>query len=149
MAGGDGLSITEMAELFPDEQAARKWFEGIIWPSGPRTCRHCRSPRTAVSRHPTMPYRCRDCRRYFNVMTGSLMAGSQIPLNKWVHAIYLEVTSQRGVSSMQLHRDLGITQKSAWFLQGRIREAFVAAGNVLPDPPGHEFVGGAPREQEY
>ena len=71
-----------------------------------------------------MPYRCRDCRKYFSVKTGSVMEGSPLPLRKWAYAIYLDVTSLKGVSSMKLHRDLGITQKAAWHMQQRIREAF-------------------------
>ena len=71
-----------------------------------------------------MPYRCRDCGKYFSVKTGTAMAKSHVPLRKWLMAIYLDVTSLKGVSSMKLHRDLGVTQKTAWFIQHRIREAF-------------------------
>jgi len=71
-----------------------------------------------------MPYRWRDCRKYLSVTTGTVMANSKIPLLKWVYAIYLDTTSLKGVSSMKLHRDLGISQKSALFMQQRIREAF-------------------------
>ena len=75
-----------------------------------------------------MPYRCRDCRKYFSIKTGTLMAGSPLPLLKWMYAIYLDTTSLKGVASMKLHRELGITQKSAWYMQQRIREAFADQG---------------------
>ena len=71
-----------------------------------------------------MPYRCRDCGKYFSVKTGTVTAKSHVPLRKWLMAMYLDVTSLKGVSSMKLYRDLGVTQKTAWFIQQRIREAF-------------------------
>ena len=77
-----------------------------------------------------MPYRCRECKRYFSVKTGTLIAGSPLPVRKWVLAIYLDVTSLKGVSSMKLHRDIGVCQKTAWFMQQRIREAFAALAPV-------------------
>ena len=72
-----------------------------------------------------MPYRCRDCKRYFSVKTGTILASSKLPLQKWVWAIFLEMTSLKGVSSMKLHRDLGIAQKTAWHLLHRIREGLL------------------------
>ena len=82
-----------------------------------------------------MPYRCRDCKRYFSVKTGTLMAGSPLPVRKWVYAIYLDVTNLKGVSSMKLHRDIGVCQKTAWFMQQRIREAFQAEGPMVFSGP--------------
>ena len=72
-----------------------------------------------------MPYWCSDCRKHFSVRTGTVLASSRLPLRKWAYAIYLEITSLKGVSSMKLYRDLGVTQKTAWFMLHRIREAFV------------------------
>nr|MDE0501932.1 IS1595 family transposase [bacterium] len=118
--------MLDMARMFPDEEAARVWFEGIVWPDGERDCPRCGSTNTHEASHPKMPYRCRDCRKYFSVKTGTVMADSPIPLQKWVYAIYLNLTNLKGVSSMKLHRDLGVTQKTAWFMQQRIREAFEA-----------------------
>ena len=77
-----------------------------------------------------MGYRCRGCWKHFSVKTGTCMASSKVPLRKWAYAIYLDVTSLKGVSSMKLHRDIGVSQKTAWFMQQRIREAF---GNLVPD----------------
>ena len=127
-----GISLIELTRMFPDENAAREWFENILWPNGKRYCPRCGSDDTHEASHLKMPYRCRDCRKYFSVKTGTVMAGSPLPLLKWVYAIYLDLTSLKGVSSMKLHRDLGITQKSAWYMQQRIREAFATEGpNVM------------------
>ena len=140
-----GISLLELAAMFPDEDAARRWFEAIIWADG-RTCPNCGSENTHEASHAKMPYRCRGCKRYFSVKTGTVMAQSPIPLVKWAYAIYLDVTSLKGVSSMKLHRDLGITQKTAWFMQQRIREAFATEGpRVLFEGPvevDETYVGG-------
>ncbi|MXZ63427.1 MAG: IS1595 family transposase [Chloroflexi bacterium] len=127
-----GITLLELAEMFPDESAARDWFERILWPTGDRPCPRCGSVNTHEASHAKMPYRCRDCRKYFSVKTGTVMEGSPIPLRKWVYAIYLDVTTLKGVSSMKLHRDLGVTQKTAWFMQQRIREAFAGANDLPP-----------------
>lgn len=109
---------------------ARLWFEWQIWPDV-RWCYRCGSDNTHPCKHRTMPYRCRDCRTYFSVKTGSALESSKVPLRKWVWAIYLEMTSLKGVSSMKLRRDLRVTQKTAWFMLHRIRKAF-DTGDPLP-----------------
>ncbi len=124
-----GVGMVELAGMFPNEDAARQWFEELFWPNGERACPGCGSEDTYGCAHATMPYRCTSCRRYFSVRTGTVMAGSPLPLLKWAYAIHLEVGSQNGASSMKLHRELGITQKSAWHMQRRIREAFAAEGS--------------------
>ena len=73
-----------------------------------------------------MPYRCTDCRSYFSVRTGTAIARSNVPLRKWAIAIYLCLTSLKSVSSMKLHRDLGVSRKTAWFMLHRIREAWAS-----------------------
>ncbi len=129
-----GISLMELADMFPNEVAARRWFEAQRWPEGPH-CPHCGSLSVAaVASLKPMPWRCRDCRQHFSVRTGTVMAESKLPLRKWAYAIYLCATSLKGVSSMKLHRDLKITQKSAWFLAHRIREAFEAEGGVFAGP---------------
>ena len=94
-------------------------------------------------KHPTMPYRCRDCRRHFSVRKGTAMQSSHITLRQWAIVIYMAVTSLKGVSSMKIHRELGMTQKSAWFLIQRVREFFgdeaMFAGPVEVD---ETYVGG-------
>ncbi len=122
-----GISLLELAEMFPDEDAARRWFENIMWSDG-RRCPECKGENTYECNHVKSPYRCRDCGKYFSVKTGTVMAGSPIPLKKWVYAIYLDTTSLKGVSSTKLRRDIEVTQKTAWFMLQRIREAFAAEG---------------------
>ena len=119
----EGVSIMQMAELFPTDEAARKWFEAKIWPDG-RHCPRCGSERTCEATHRHMPYWCGDCRSYFSVKTGTVMERSPLPLRKWVYAIYLHLTSLKGVSSMKLHREIDVTQKTAWYMLQRIRKAF-------------------------
>ena len=144
-----GMTLFDLQRLFPNENAARKWFESIIWPDGKRGCPSCGSENTHVCSHPKMPYRCKDCRKYFSIKTGTLMAGSPLPLLKWVYTLYLDTTSLKGVASMKLHRELGITQKTAWFMQQRIREAFADQGPpVLMQGPvevDETFMGGKRR----
>ena len=130
----DGISLIELAEMFPDEDAAKRWFEECRWPEGVR-CARCDSSKVQeVKSQKPMSWRCLDCRKYFSVRMGTVMAESKLPLRKWAFAIYIVSTSLKGVSSMKLHRDLGITQKTAWFLAHRIREALAADETRLPGP---------------
>ncbi len=120
----EGITVLELGDMFPNEEAARAWFERHIWPDGERHCPHCGSARTHEASGANSPYRCTDCRGYFSVKTGTIMDNSRLPLRKWVFAIYLEMTSLKGVSSMKLHRDIDVTQKSAWYMLHRIREVW-------------------------
>ncbi len=81
-----------------------------------------------------MPVRCRDCKKYFSVKTGTALETSSLPLNAWVWAIYHEATSLKGVSSMKLHCDLGVRQATAWFMLQRIREGLVPAMPAFTGP---------------
>ena len=127
----EGITVLELGEMFPDEEAARAWFERKIWPDGERHCSHCGGTRTHEASGANSPYRCTDCRGYFSVKTNTIMDNSRLPLRKWVFAIYLEMTSLKGVSSMKLHRDIGVTQKSAWYMLHRIREVW-SQGETWP-----------------
>ncbi len=118
-----GIGVMELLEMFPDEEAATKWFENQRWPDG-RHCPHCGSVRTTEAKH-KMPYHCKDCRKYFSVRTGTVMRSSKTPLRKWVVAMYLMTTNLKGVSSMKLHRDLGIAQSTAWTLAQKIRQGWI------------------------
>ena len=118
----DGISLIELMDMFPNEEAAVKWFEQIIWPNG-STCPRCGSEKISSRRKP-QPYRCRTCLKDFSVRHGAVMQHSRLSLQKWAFAIYMVCTNLKSISSMKLHRDLKITQKSAWFLMHRIREAF-------------------------
>ena len=129
-----GISLMELADIFPSEQTAVKWFESSRWPNGPQ-CPHCNSREISICRNAKpMPYRCRWCRKHFSVRTGTDMAHSKLPLRKWAFAIYLCSTSLKGVSSMKLHRDLNVTQKSAWFLAHRIRDALSSSSGLFRGP---------------
>ena len=119
-----GITLLALLEMFPDEESAVRWFESQLW-SGGRCCGHCGSLRTReVPNQKPMPYWCSDCRSYFSVRTGTALESSRVPLRKWAIAIYLELTSLKGVSSMKLHRDIGVTQPTAWFMLHRIRQAW-------------------------
>ncbi len=121
----NGISVLQLFQMFPDERSARKWLEELRWAEG-RYCGHCLSTRTrSVKDEKPMPYWCGSCRKYFSVKTGTVMQSSNLQLQKWVIGIYLITTSLKGVSSMKLHRDLGITQKTAWFMAQRIREGWM------------------------
>lgn len=120
----NGLTLVDIMEMFPTENAAVKWFESALWSDG-RKCGHCKGTNTREASHKTMPYWCTDCRKYFSVRTGTVLACSKVKLRKWAIAIYLELTSLKSISSMKLHRDIGVTQATAWFMLQRIREAWV------------------------
>jgi len=120
----EGISLIELMDMFPDEETATATFEDWIWPRG-RHCPRCGSMETAPTDDSTpMPYRCPSCRRYFSVKVGTALERSKIPLRKWVIAIYMETTSLKGVSSMRIHRDLKVTQTTAWLMLHRIKEAW-------------------------
>lgn len=126
-ADREGLSVIELFKMFPDNASARKWMEDLRWSNGERHCPACGSLNTkTVPNEKPMPYHCGDCRKYFSVKTGTVMQSSKIGLQKWVIAMYLMSTSLKGVSSMKLHRDLGVTQKTAWFMAQKIREGWLA-----------------------
>ena len=119
-----GITLQGLFKMFPDDAAAEAWFVKIRWSNG-ITCAHCESENVATqTTHPTMPYRCRSCRKFFSVRTGSVMQESKLGYQTWAVAIYIQTTGIKGTSSMKLHRDLGITQKTAWHLAHRIRETW-------------------------
>ena len=119
-----GVTLAQLFRMFPDDETAERWFIESRWPNGVY-CPKCGSDN--IQERPTrkpQPYRCRSCRKDFSVKTDSLMHNSPLGYQIWVVAIYLLSTGIKGVSSMKLHRDLGITQRSAWYLAHRIRENF-------------------------
>ena len=121
----EGLTLIQLMDMFQSEDAAIAWFEDCVWPDGVRRCGKCGSTKTSeVPNAKPMPYWCKSCRSYFSVRTGTPMARSNVPMRKWAMAICLCLTSLKSVSSMKLHRDLGVTQKTAWFMMRRIREAW-------------------------
>ena len=120
-----GISLIDAVQQFGDEANAEAWFVARRWPDGIQ-CVHCDSdaipPRKA--RRQTAQYHCKTCTSNFTVKIGTIMRDSKLSLSKWALAFYLYSTNLKGVSSMKLHRDLGITQKAAWYLAHRIRETW-------------------------
>lgn len=114
------------APHFHDDDKAREYLEKIRWPNGP-VCPHCgvvgEPYRLQGKKHRPGLLKCADCRKQFSVTVGTVFERSKIPLSKWLMAAYLLCSSKKGMSSHQLHRTLGVTYKTAWFLTHRIREA--------------------------
>ncbi len=129
-----GVTLMDALKRFSDEAAVEQEFIAARWPDGV-ACPKCAS--LNVQERPTrkpQPFRCRDCRKDFSVKTGTVMQGSNLPLSKWALAAFLMSTNLKGVSSMKLHRDLGITQKTAWHLAHRIRKAWEDNGGLFSGP---------------
>jgi transposase-like protein len=151
------LNLATLSHLFTDETAAREFIESKVWPAGP-ICPHCASvdvykltPKEG-SKKPVRPgvHKCKACRKQFTVSIGTIFEDSHIPFSKWLRTIHLMTSSKKGVSSLQISRELGITYRSAWFMTHRIREAM-----KMPDgePPligtvevDETYVGGKPRK---
>ena len=131
----EGITVVELMDMFPTEEAATAWFEDAIW-QGERHCGKCGSVRTKeVPNAKPMPYWCADCRSYFSVRTGTPIARTNVPLRKWAIAIYLCLTSLKSVASIKLARDIGVKQSTAWFMLHRIRQAWAGNGEGPFDGP--------------
>ena len=130
----NGMTLMQAMKKFPDDATAEQWFIGQRWPNGVR-CPFCdaNTVRERKNRKP-QPYHCTTCRKYFSVKTGTLMQGSHLGFQTWALAFYLLATGIKGTSSMKLHRDLGITQKSAWHLAHRIRESWTDGVSQFDGP---------------
>ncbi|HEY5294514.1 MAG TPA: IS1595 family transposase [Gaiellaceae bacterium] len=145
-------------QRFQDAFAAADYLESIRWPDGP-VCPHCgtQDEKHYRLKHQTRKlWKCRACRKQFTVTVGTIFEGSHIPLNKWLLAFYLLCSSKKGMSAHQLHRMLGITYKSAWFMAHRIRYAMeqpafsrLLSGTVEAD---ETYIGGKkrrPNKKQY
>ena len=140
-----GITLPQLFKMFPDDETATGWVERIRWPDG-ATCPHCGSVNIAHPvKHKTMTHRCRDCRKWFSIRTGTAMQSSKLGMQTWVVAVYLLNTGLKGQASMKLHRDLGVTQKTAWHLAHRIRESWEDNGGSLfagPVEADETYIGG-------
>jgi transposase-like protein len=124
------LNLATLSPLFVDEDKARELLEAKRWSNG-RTCPHCGNEKTYAltpkpdSKTPVRAgvYKCGACREQFTVRIGTIFEESHIKLCKWLMAIHLMTSSKKGISSHQIGREIGVTQKTAWFLCHRIREA--------------------------
>ncbi len=141
----NGISLVQLMEMFPSDEVAEDWFASVRWDGGAAVCPFCAATRvsTIANRKP-MPYRCKDCRKHFSVKHGTVMQSSKLSCRVWAIAVYLLTTGLKGTSGMKLHRDLDITQKTAWHLAHRIRKAFpqVTAMFVGPVESDETAIGG-------
>lgn len=131
-----GLTLLQIADMFRDEGTAREWIAAQRWPQGPH-CPYCGSFYVQANiKHKTMTHRCRDCegKPMFTLRTGSVMEGSKLKYRAWAVGIYLFSVNIKGVSSMWLHRELGISRKAAWFMLHRLRLAFDAESGPFAGP---------------
>ncbi len=126
------MSANLQNPIFTDETKAREWLEARVWPNGP-ICPHCGATGKDVtklegSKHRTGVYQCNQCREQFTVTVKTVFERSHVPLSKWLSALFLLTASKKGVSAHQVHRSLGITYKTAWFMMHRLREAMRQGG---------------------
>jgi transposase-like protein len=155
------LNLTD--PIFTDEDKARDYFEEIRWPNGV-TCPHCGNADSAriysIAANPVKKIRaglreCQDCHGQFTVRTGGVMESSHVPLTKWALAYRLLASSKKGMSAHQLHRMLGVTYKTAWFMAHRIREAMrpidvePMGGSGKTVEADETYVGGKAKNRAY
>jgi len=144
--------------IYSDDDKAREHLEALRWPTGP-FCPHCGEVEaiTKLQGKSTRPgvYKCRSCRKPFSVTVGTLFERSHIPLPKWLLATHLMSSSKKGISAHQLHRMLGVTYKSAWFMAHRIREAMtdqnpgpIGGGNKVVEVD-ETYIGGKAKNRAY
>jgi transposase-like protein len=136
------ISTFELFKMFPDEETARKYLEARLWKDGVH-CPECGGLDRITTRKGGY-FRCNPCKLDFTIRTGTIFGRSHIPLHKWLYAMYLLLTARKGISSLQLSKEIGIRQGSAWFMLQRIREACgndpsVLAGIVSID---ETYIGG-------
>ncbi len=144
-----GISLAEVVRMFPDDPSAEQWFVSVRWPQGP-ACPQCGSYNVLVGcAHPSTPYRCRPCDKRFSVRSGTVMADSKLGYQTWALAVYLLSTCLKGISSLKLRRELGISQKSAWHLGHRLRAGFARPGGLFGGPVEVDevYIGGKERNK--
>ena len=124
MASRSTINLLELFEIFPNQESARLYLEERRW-GGKPVCPHCGCSHKIVTRGGKRRgyYRCRSCGQEFTVRTKTVFERSHVPLHKWIYAMYLVVTARKGISSVQLAKEIGVMQRTAWFLLQRIRQA--------------------------
>ena len=145
-----GISLKAALQRFGDDAKAEAWFVSKRWPDGIR-CAYCESDAVSnrKSTRKTPQYHCKACTQNFTVKTGTILHDSKLSMSEWALAFYLHVTSLKGVSSMKLHRDLGIKQESAWHMAHRIREVWndETAPFYGPTEVDETYIGGKERNK--
>ena len=149
-----GITAKQIYQMFPDNATAEAWFIEQRWPDGV-TCPRCGSDNVqTTTAHKTMPFRCRkskkagSCGRYFSAKTNTFMERANVGYQDWLYTFYLVSTNLKSVSSMKIHREIGVTQKTAWYLAHRIRKAWDAGAENLfagPVEVDETYVGGRRR----
>ena len=120
-------SLFELMSTFPDERTCVEHLEKLRWPKG-IVCPLCGSSRKIYAVSRGNGYKCSDCRKNFSVRKGTIFEESRLPLRKWFAAAWLITANRKGISSCQLAREIGVTQKTAWFMLGRLRDVAAAMG---------------------
>ena len=147
-----GITFMELLKIFPDDATAEAWFVEARWPEGV-TCPHCGSANVKTgANHHSMPFRCREkgCAKPFSTRTGTVTECSNLGFQLWAIAIFLFATNLKAISSMKPHRDLGVTQQTAWLLAHRIRETWQDASARFARLPGfHPFDGPIEADETY
>src|SRR5713101_7888293 len=142
-------TLRDAIRYFSDEQVCIDTVAALRWPNGPACpkCGHSEHYYLATQKR----WKCKKCSRQFSVKQGTIFEDSPIPLDKWLPALWMSVNCKNGISSYEIHRGIGITQKSAWFVLHRIRLALQAHSILKLGGKGSEvevdetFIGGATR----
>lgn len=132
------VSTFQFLKRFPNAEAARSYLEARRWPKG-AICPACGCIERIQTRTVLGYFRCLNCKTDFTVRTGTIFERSHVPLDRWLYAMYLMATARKGISSLQLSKELGVTQKTAWFMLQRLREA---CGNDKDDDDSNGFLQG-------
>lgn len=122
-------SLLELMEAFPDEESCVSHLESLRWSAG-IVCPLCASTRKFHKLTRGSIYKCGDCGKSFSVRKGTIFEESRLPLRKWFAAVWLVTSNRKGINSCQLAREIGVTQKTAWFMLGRLREVAAAMGDT-------------------
>ena len=147
-------SLLHMIDSLQSEEKCRLHLEHVRWPNGQIVCPHCGS---VSEKHYRLTkdgkfeglYKCKDCRERFTVTVGTMFENSHVPLRKWFLALYMFLSHKKGISSVQLAKDINVTQKTAWFMLNRIRDNMKSDSNFDDTTQVDEtYVGGRSRKHK-